>query len=724
MSTEHESAPKRPSAEQPLLAFDGAMLALLAGVMTIGAITGHREAMYACFAAAGGWLLIRLALRPPAPPRRRPAPPARVDAGPRGSVVARLRWALEVTPVGYRLGLAGLAVAIFGLMSDIAWHTILSTESGIARVIAPSHLVLFLGAGLLLTSPLRSAWASRDYDGPLSFRQALPVVLGLTLVTALALFAFQWMSAFSDWKPSVSPASLPPKVRADQAVVQSLQTVVIARIIVTNLILVGPALLAVRRFRLPFGSVTLVFTLAGTLSAALRNLTLAGSVLAALAAGLVADTTVKRLQPSASGERTAGYRVFAFATSLAFAGVYLVALAVLHHRTLPLDLAAGTVGLTGLMGLGLSAVAVPPAAARPAEPAEDAPAADAVAVAVAEPREPLVRSAPARRRPADPADLRFAARVTGTTGAREHPIEATALCSLLRGTPGDEVAASFAPPLGTGELAALCRDVTRRHRAWATQSLDQVDVVYLFLEAVSLPASPDASAEHDLLGAWGVTRHGKRVLLGLRTGSRDRATAWGALGADLVERGMHQPALVVADGAPGVWRVIGELWPDAAMQHSVRCALGEACAGLGEAERRDLRARFGNALETARSGSEACQQLETVLADFREAAPARIAVLARRLERLTAHLAFPAEHRRTLRSATVMQRALAPIAAAKRPVDELPGDADTVALVWAVLDLGARTARRLPMPLHAAAQLDQLRRRHMPTTEASAAPEA
>ena len=187
---------------------------------------------------------------------------------------------------------------------------------------------------------------------------------------------------------------------------------------------------------------------------------------------------------------------------------------------------------------------------------------------------------------------------------------------------------------------------------------------------------------------------------------------------------MHQPALVVADGAPGVWRVIGELWPDASMQHSVRCALAEACAGLGEAERRDLRARFGTALETARSGSEARQQLETVLAGFREAAPARIAVLARRLERLTAHLAFPAEHRRTLRSATVMQRALAPIAAAKRPVDELPGDADTVALVWAVLDLGARTARRLPMPLHAAAQLDQLRRRHMPTTEASAAPEA
>jgi hypothetical protein len=709
VSTEHESAPARPSAQQPLLPVDGVMLALLAVAMIYGAVTGGREAMYACFVAAGGWLLIRLALRPPAPRRRRAAP-----GGPSGSVIAQARWALEVTPVGYRLGLAGVAIAVVGLIGDVAWHPSSGADGGIARVISPFHLMLLLGAGLLLASPLRAAWGSRDYDGRLTPEQALPVVLGLTLLTGLALFAFQWLSAFGDWKPGVTLAGLPPEVRADQAVVQSLQTVVLARIIVTDLILLGPALLAARRFRLPFGSVTLMFTLAGTLSAALRNLSLAGSLLAALAAGLVADVTIRRLHPSA--ERPAALRILAVATSLAFAGVYVVALAVLHGRTLPLDLALGAIGLTGLTGLGLSAIAAPPAAsAGPAAPA--APAAEPVAAPAAEP-------APVRRRPADPADLRFAARVTGTASAREHPVEAIALCALLRGTPSDEVAAAFEPPLGAVELEAMCRDVARRHRAWAAQTLGALDVVYLFLEAMSLPRSPDAGGEQDLLAAWGVTRHGKRVLLGLRTGSRDRATAWGALGADLVERGLHQPALVVADGAPGVWRVIRELWPDAALQHCTRSALAEACEGLGEAAARDLRARFGAALEGARSGSEATQQLESVVADFREEAPARMAVLTRRLDRVTAHVAFPAEHRRTVRSATVLQRALAPIAAGRRPVDDLPAGADAVALVWAVLDLGARKARRLPMPLHAAAQLDQLRRRHIPTTEASAAPEA
>src|SRR4029077_16722893 len=95
-----------------------------------------------------------------------------------------------------------------------------------------------------------------------------------------------------------------------------------------------------------------------------------------------------------------------------------------------------------------------------------------------------------------------------------------------------------------------------------------------------------------------------RVLLGLRTGSRDRATAWGALGADLVERGLHPPVLVVADGAPGVWRVIRELWPEAATQHSVRHALAEACEGLSDDDRRTLRNRFGAGLDSPAPGSE------------------------------------------------------------------------------------------------------------------------
>jgi hypothetical protein len=99
-----------------------------------------------------------------------------------------------------------------------------------------------------------------------------------------------------------------------------------------------------------------------------------------------------------------------------------------------------------------------------------------------------------------------------------------------------------------------------------------------------------------------------------------------------------------------------------------------------------------------------------------------MAVLGHRLERLTAHVAFPKEHRRRLRSATVLERALGWLAS-EQPAEDLPAGANAVTLAWAVLDLGTENAKRLPMSLHAMDQLEQLTRRSVPvrTPEISSA---
>src|SRR5207247_11461715 len=155
--------------------------------------------------------------------------------------------------------LIGLGVAFGGLRGGIVWHTVFGVEGGIARVIAPFHLFLFTGAGLLLTSPLRATWNSAEYEGKLSLRRAMPPILAMTLIVSLAVFLFQWMTAFMDWKPAVDITTLPAAVRANDALIQSLQMVVLARILLTGMTLVGVMLLGIRRFRLPFGAMTIVF---------------------------------------------------------------------------------------------------------------------------------------------------------------------------------------------------------------------------------------------------------------------------------------------------------------------------------------------------------------------------------------------------------------------------------------------------------------------------------
>jgi putative transposase len=86
--------------------------------------------------------------------------------------------------------------------------------------------------------------------------------------------------------------------------------------------------------------------------------------------------------------------------------------------------------------------------------------------------------------------------------------------------------------------------------------------VSLMLDAIYLPTRPEGPKE-GVLVAWGYTTAGERVLLDVCLGQRERVEDWLDLGRGLTARGLRSPLLVVSDGAPGLIRAIGELWPDA-----------------------------------------------------------------------------------------------------------------------------------------------------------------
>src|SRR5207245_1256937 len=104
-----------------------------------------------------------------------------------------------------------LATALVaGLFLATAWHTAFGPESGVARVIAPFHLFLFVAAAALASAPLRSAWyAPGYYPSASSLRTILPPLISLTLVTCVAAFMFQWLNAFLDCTPSVTVGHVP-----------------------------------------------------------------------------------------------------------------------------------------------------------------------------------------------------------------------------------------------------------------------------------------------------------------------------------------------------------------------------------------------------------------------------------------------------------------------------------------------------------------------------------
>jgi hypothetical protein len=266
-------------------------------------------------------------------------------------------------PLRYPLAVAGVGIATFGLFGDIIWHSVFGQETGVARVVGPFHIFLFTGAGLLVTGSLRSAWWSlEDYPTAPSFRTFFPVLVSLALITAMAAFLFQWLSAFLDWSPSVGLDRIPGALQGRHDVEETVQLAGVARVMVTNLILMAPVLLLLRRWRPPFGSITLLFTFVATMMSALTEFRLGWSVLAAAAGGLTADLLIGWLR--VSPRRPTGYRVVATVTPLVMWPVYFLALSLLHDIHWSRDLAIGTVPLAAAGGLVLSVLVLPPALPR------------------------------------------------------------------------------------------------------------------------------------------------------------------------------------------------------------------------------------------------------------------------------------------------------------------------------------------------------------------------
>jgi hypothetical protein len=207
-------------------------------------------------------------------------------------------------------------------------------------------------------------------------------------------------------------------------------------------------------------------------------------------------------------------------------------------------------------------------------------------------------------------ELGFESRILGRHVARTCALESLIICSFLRGLSVRDVEAApeatfDGPVIGKSTVARVCQDRRERYRRWCERRLDEHDLVYLFCDALHLKLRPDDEPAEGVLVAWGVTLEDRKVLLGLALGSRESYENRLAFGRDLVDRGLRAPALIVADGAPGLWKAARELWPTAEEQRCTVHALRNVTSKPPERHHRELKAPWWQVFDDAASVADA-----------------------------------------------------------------------------------------------------------------------
>ncbi|MEY4530413.1 MAG: hypothetical protein RLZZ156_1134 [Deinococcota bacterium] len=265
------------------------------------------------------------------------------------------RSGFAAIPIGYELGLLGILIFGLGGIGDMIWHSVFGIEVGNAALLSPSHLMLLCGGTLLVTSPLRSGWATLGYAP--KFLEFLPVLL-----SSLAAFSFATFFQLHAWGLTNVPdgnryMNWVGGIRGSTSF-NLASNFANMGILFSNVILLAPVLLLLRRWQTPLGAFTILFTLNTIGMTVIGGSVHWQAVIAMAIAGLFADGFIALFKPS--HKRILEFRALAMVLPLIIWGGHFLVRHLQEGIALELEFWTGTMVMAAFTGLVLSVLVAPP----------------------------------------------------------------------------------------------------------------------------------------------------------------------------------------------------------------------------------------------------------------------------------------------------------------------------------------------------------------------------
>jgi hypothetical protein len=295
------------------------------------------------------------------------------------------RSGMGAVPIGYGVALIGMGCFFLSGVGDQIWHALFGIERDLEAFLSPTHLLLVIGMALLVSAPFRAMW-SDPRPRNTSFLSLLPAIWSLALTVLLLSLFSDYIIIFASDLPTISKEAFAAQFPGDAPAAlldvfsARFQVQGVVMLYLTGLLLMAPVLLALRRWRLPFGSITFMWTFIIASDLVAYQYNRGWSLVAVVLGGLVADYLVLKLRPS--GERVAMFRTFAALAPMALWAIYFVVIEIAYDIGWPVELAVGVGLISGMTILLLAYIMIPTPVRLLADEPAPVPPAEARAPAV------------------------------------------------------------------------------------------------------------------------------------------------------------------------------------------------------------------------------------------------------------------------------------------------------------------------------------------------------
>jgi hypothetical protein len=250
----------------------------------------------------------------------------------------RVPWQRSL-PDGYHLSLAGCLVFGAAAVVDVYWTLAFGYGTGLQALTSPLHLLEVVAGGLIVSGPLRAAMRGpREVAGVLAVVSAALTMCAVTFLTQFANPLIDVWSARGGHAP--------------QVVWWVAESTGLTAILLQATVLLSFMLLLLRRFTLPFGSLTLLSALNGAVVVlVMMNLPLLPAM---VATGIAADLLVLVLKPSEAQERARRLSIFSAAVPAAYVVSYGVSVAIAYGTWWPAGIWVGAALIAAVLGFLLA----------------------------------------------------------------------------------------------------------------------------------------------------------------------------------------------------------------------------------------------------------------------------------------------------------------------------------------------------------------------------------
>jgi putative transposase len=261
----------------------------------------------------------------------------------------------------------------------------------------------------------------------------------------------------------------------------------------------------------------------------------------------------------------------------------------------------------------------------------------------------------------------------------------------LRGLLGEQA------PLSASTVARLKQKWQTEYEEWSFRSLQDLEVVYLWVDGVYVKAGLEKEKAALLVAVAGLA-DGRKVLVALEAGHRESEASWSALLRTLRDRGMKTPRLVIGDGHLGIWAALCHVFPQAEEQRCWNHRILNVLDKLPKKAQAHAKIML-RALVYAETREEA-ERLKRTFQGWCQGQgyTAAAQVLDQDWERMVTFYRFPKDHWIHLRTTNVVESPFAALRLRTDAAKRFQKVENATAVIFKMLLIAERRFRRLNAP--------------------------